>query len=560
MEWPMKIESCQTNTDVALEQMIKQLQLRLVAEPENGDLWYFLGVAYYQLKNNIAAIPALKKAVQYHTGYDAEAYSLLSYIFIEQKDYVQAVEMVELSLRVLPLGKYKRDKAFLPNLLRGLGSLELRLGSPGRAANAYLRTVYSDEDFGEQVRAYSGYLLCLHYENGISNAELFAVHKKYQDFFVDSKPFKHAKPKCKKKLRIGYLSPDFRSHVMFYFMYNLLTAYDHTAFEVICYSLGDADGFTKLLQSKVDGWRTVHSSDYAGAAQLIYEDQIDILVELAGHSCNGGLPILAYKPAPIQVSGLGYVNTTGLAAVDYFLTDRYVDPPGTGDNEFVEKLYRLPHSQFSYTGRSDAKATEGAACIRNNFITFACFNNFAKVTKEVLQVWQSIMASVPGSRLLLKTEIFNSESACNLVKGRLKDVGFDLERVELRGYSFDYLNEYLSVDIALDTFPYPGGGTTFDALYMGIPVLTLKGQRHGARFGYSILKNIGLDDWIAQSETEYIVKAIEFSRQPKLLDTLHRNLRAVMLDSPLMDEKLYMKDIETMYHSMWQCYQVANKK
>jgi len=388
----MKIESCQTNTDVALEQMIKQLQLKLVAEPEDGDLWYFFGVAYYQLKNNTATIPALQKAVQHHTGYDAEAYNLLSYE--ELKDYVQAVEMAELALGVLSSGR-RRDKFFLPNLLRGLGSLQLRLGSPRHATDSYLQAVHTGEDFGERVRAYSGYLLCLHYENGISNAKLFAEHKKYQDFFMDIKPFKHAKPKSKKKLRIGYLSPDFRSHVMFYFMYNLLTAYDHTAFEVICYSLGDSDGFTELLQTKVDGWRTVHYSDYAGAAELIYQDEIDILVELGGHSCNGGLPILAYKPAPIQVSGLGYVNTTGLAAVDYFLTDQYVDPPGSGDNEFVEKLYRLPHSQFSYTGRSDAKEPQGAVCIHNQFITFGCFNNFAKVTKEVLQVWQAIMASIP---------------------------------------------------------------------------------------------------------------------------------------------------------------------
>jgi len=547
----------QLNDNEQLLKLVQQLKVRLENELENGDLWYFLGCSYYQMNEHLNSIPALKKAVQYHTSYDAEAYSLLSYIYEELKDYVRARDMAELALGVLPFGRHKRDRVFMPNLLRGLGSLQLRLGSPGRAAESYLKAVHSDKDFGEQVRAYSGYLLCLHYENGISNAKLFAEHKKYQDFFENIKPFKHAKLKSKKKLRIGYLSPDFRNHVMFYFMYNLLTAYDHTAFEVICYSLGDSDGFTELLQSKVDAWRTVHYSDYAGAAELIYQDKIDILVELGGHSCNGGLPILAYKPAPIQVSGLGYVNTTGLTAVDYFLTDRYVDPPELGNNEFVEKLYRLPHSQFSYTGRSDAKEPQGAACIYNQFITFGCFNNFAKVTKEVLQVWQTIMASVQGSRLLLKTEIFNSESACDLAKCRLKDAGFDLARVELRGTSLDYLNEYLLVDIALDTFPYPGGGTTFDALYMGIPVLTLKGQRHGSRFGYSILKNIGLDDWIAQSETEYIVKAVEFSKQPQLLDTLHRTLRAVMLESPLMDEKLYMKDIECMYQSMWQSYHDA---
>jgi len=553
----MKIESCQTNTDAVLEKMLQQLQSRLVAEPYNGDLWYFFGVSCYQLKQHKEAIPALKKALQYHTSYDAEAYSLLSYIYEELKDYVQAMEMAERAFEILPFGRRKRDKVFLPNLLRGLGSLQLRLGSPGRAADSYLKAVHSDKDFGEQVRAYSGYLLCLHYENGSSNAKLFAEHKKYQDFFANIKPYKHVKPKSKKKLRIGYLSPDFRSHVMFYFMYNLLTAYDHKAFEVICYSLGDADGFTELLQNKVDGWRTIHYSDYAGAAELIYRDEIDILVELGGHSCNGGLPILAYKPAPIQVSGLGYVNTTGLAAVDYFLTDQYVDSPGVSDNEFVEKLYRLPHSQFSYTGRSDAKEPQGTACTHNQFITFGCFNNFAKVTKEVLQVWQAIVENIPNSRLLLKTEIFNGESACDLAKRRLKDAGFDLARVELRGTSLDYLNEYLLVDIALDTFPYPGGGTTFDALYMGIPVLTLKGQRHGARFGYSILKNLGLDDWVAESEAEYIAKAIEFSKQPTFLDTLHRTLRAVMLESPLMDEKLYMKDIECMYQSMWQSYHDA---
>jgi predicted O-linked N-acetylglucosamine transferase (SPINDLY family) len=342
---------------------------------------------------------------------------------------------------------------------------------------------------------------------------------------------------------------------MFYFYHQLLACYDKQQFSVTCYSLSSLeDNFTRHLKSVVDDWQDVSTKSYADAAEQIYEDEIDILVDLAGHSASNGLPVLAYKPAPVQLSGLGYVDTTGLAAVDYFLTDRYVDPVGDNDSCFTEKLLRLPNSQFCYTGRSDVSASQGTPCRAKGFVVFASFNQYAKITDNMLKMWLEILMHVPNSQLLLKSQVFVSPSAITLAKERLQRIGYDLSRVLFAPATDTYMTEYLDVDIAFDTYPYPGGGTTCDALYMGTPVVTMYGRRHGSRFGYSILKNVGLEELAVEDESAYINKAVALASDWDLLDALHKNLRGRMMKSPLMDEKNYLIQVEQLYREIWQEY------
>ncbi len=369
-------------------------------------------------------------------------------------------------------------------------------------------------------------------------------------FFSDIVQYKHAVRKRRKKLRIGYISPDLGMHVVVFFCYVMLKYYDRNCFEIYAYAKLREDAVSAELKESVDAWRNILWDSPEQTANRIYKDQIDILVDLAGHTADNCLPVLAYKPAPVQVSGIGWFDTTGLQAVDYFLADNFLDPVGKNDPYFTEKLLRLPNSHFCYS-RYEKSPCQPASFLRNGYITFGSLNNFAKVTDEMLTVWGEILKRVPQSRLFLKASIFENEYGKSKVTMRLQEAGINLDCVDMEPYTVQYMNAYEKIDIALDTYPYPGGGTTCDALYMGVPVITLVGQRHNARFGYSLLQNLSLEECCAYSLEEYIEKAVHLAADKSHLQELHLTLRRRMQCSPLMDEALYMKNLELAYQRIW---------
>lgn len=361
---------------------------------------------------------------------------------------------------------------------------------------------------------------------------------------------------AERKLRIGFLSPDFRRHVVLCFSYVLVTQYDHTRYEVYAYMLGPEDDYSDRIAQCVDGWRNLDGLAPEVAARQIKADGIDILVDLAGHTRGGTLPILAWRPAPVQVSGIGYFASTGLQTVDYFLGDRYLDDVATAA-AFTETLLVLPDSHFCYRPLQTVPLAAQLPCRRKGYVTFGSFNNFTKVNDRVLACWRDILAAVPGSRLLLKASIFDSAEGREAAEARLLQAGLDLARVERRGISRDYLQEYADVDIALDTFPYPGGGTSCDALYMGVPLVTLKGTTHGGRFGYSLLQNLGLGELCAADEAEYVDRAVALARDSDLLQALHEQLRPLMQRSPLMAAERYSTAVGAAWQTIWARYQKA---
>ena len=374
------------------------------------------------------------------------------------------------------------------------------------------------------------------------------------------KPFQHLLPGHQhRKLRIGYLSPDFRQHVMFAFYYGLLCCYDHSIFEVTGYQLNaETDGFTESLRQQTDFWRDLSGLTWEEAACRIATDEIDILVDLAGHSADTGLPILAWKPAPVQISGIGYMATTALPAVDYFLTDSIVDPLGRHEEYFTEKLLYLP-SQFCYTGRSDVPVPVAPPVQRTGHILFGVFNHYRKITEEMFVAWRTILEQVPGSELLLKSQELISDSLVQAAYERLRRIGFDMDRVHFEPATTDYMERYLDVDIALDTYPYPGGGTTLDALYMGVPVITRYGERRNTRFGLSILQNIGLSELAADTPDSYIQRAVALARDQELLTILHQNLRGIMQGDTALEPRHYMKQLEQRYQEIWMDYQTGRE-
>ncbi len=271
-------------------------------------------------------------------------------------------------------------------------------------------------------------------------------------------------------------------------------------------------------------------------------------MELGGHTGSYALPVLAYRAARVQISGIGYFNSTGLAGCDGFLSDIYCAPEENSPY-FTERLLRLPHTHFCYQPYKEFPEVVPPPCLKKGYITFGSFNNFAKVNDGMLLLWGEILAKVPDARLLLKHKLLGTEEGLAYTIRRLEKLGLPLERIELRGYSKDYLQEYGDMDIALDTSPYPGGLTTCDALYMGVPVVTLCGNRHGARFGESFLRNLGLGELSAASKEQYAALAAALASDYEFLALLRGRLRRMMQESPLMDSRAYMRDVEDLYRN-----------
>ena len=358
-------------------------------------------------------------------------------------------------------------------------------------------------------------------------------------------------------IRVGYISPDFRLHAAAYFFTALLKNANRQEFTVYGYSTGKEDHITNRFKKMADHWRNLSGRSSKEIAKVIHDDHIDILVDLSGHSNNNCLPVMACRPAPVQVSGIGYINTTGLPMIDYFLTDECCMPPGNGKTGFSEAPLRLRGCHLCYspeTMRELRSHGQEAPAMKKGYITFGSFNSFAKVTDEILVQWRNILQSVPGSRLVIKCKICSVPSGREIVRKRFKRLGGEPERLELRPFSPDYLMQYRDIDIILDTAPYNGGLTTCDALYMGVPVITLRGKSHGSRYGATILEAAGLPELVANNLREYVFKAVQLARNGILLNRLHRELPDMVRSSRLMDARAYMQDLEGAYKEIWALY------
>ncbi len=480
-------------------------------------------------------------------GKDGNWYFFAARVEHLQKHHPQAIKLAERALK-LELTPYRRlmTHNILARLHKDLGLIE-------RATKESITAVCvqnTGNDTEEMLRLrrdeYANYLLDLHY-TAASRDKLFAAACRYPAFLPRITPFSHRKRRHQ-KIRVAYISHDLRRHVVMDFAWAFFSAYDRSRFEVYAYFSGKEDETSRRIAANIRKWTNVTDLTLAETAQRIFADEIDILVDLAGHTSRSLLPVLAYKPAPVQISGIGYFDTTGLPAVDYFLADNYTDPPGLNDEFFTEKLLRLPHSHWCYTPRETGELPAFPPPYRQNgYITFGSFNNFPKINDTVLGAWAEILRQVPHSRLFLRTHIFGIEYGIKLVKQRLKAAGIPLERVITEKFADDYLVRYNEIDIALDSFPYPGGGTTCDALYMGVPVVTLIGERHNSRFGFSILSNIGLPELAADTVADYIKTAVALANDPPRLSRLHQTLRRKMRQSPLMNVNLYMTELENIY-------------
>ena len=405
--------------------------------------------------------------------------------------------------------------------------------------------------------AHSNLLLNLHYEPMLEPQMLFDEHRQWGRTYA---PLSKAWTSYNnivdpdRRLRVGYISPDFRGHSVTYFFEALLDERDPEQVEIYGYgNISSPDQFTERLKGKFDHYRNVYGVSDEEAAGMIEQDQIDILVDLAGHTAGNRLSVLTGKPAPIQVTYLGYPNTTGMEAVDYRLTDSLADPPNS-QQFYTEQLVSLPHGFLCYQPPDFAPDVGPAPVIKNGFITFGSFNSSRKMNQKIMELWAQILKANDNFRFLLKFRGGNEQEVRDSYLARFEQLGIAPERIKILGQiePAAHLRLYDKVDIALDTYPYHGTTTTCEALWMGVPVITLVGQCHASRVGLSLLSRLGLEYFATSSPAEYVAKATVLAGKVEAISSIRASMRDRMAASTLCNAKNLTRHVEAAYREMWR--------
>jgi predicted O-linked N-acetylglucosamine transferase (SPINDLY family) len=363
------------------------------------------------------------------------------------------------------------------------------------------------------------------------------------------------------RLRIGYVSPDFRQHSVAHFSEPLITAHDPSRFEVFCYSNSQArDDVAARIEARAQ-LRVIRDRTDAEVAAQIRADGIHILVDLAGHTADNRLALFGRRPAPIQATYVGYPGTTGVSAIDYRFTDALADPEPSADAEYSEQLVRLPGAFCCFRPPDRAPRVNALPALESGYITFGSLNNYTKLSASVFETWSRILGRIPDARLVLQSRPFADPAIRERVWSRFAVLGVSRERVDLHGAMpvESHLALYNQIDIGLDTFPWNGHTTTLLALHMGVPVVALTGDRFGGRMGLSVLTNAGLTDWIATDRDHYVELAVDRARDRTGLCQLRQQLRAQLANSPLCDAAAFAQGMEAAYEALWrECGQARN--
>jgi len=408
--------------------------------------------------------------------------------------------------------------------------------------------------------ARSNMVYTMNYSPSLSDEEVFEAHRECARRIAPAAVHaEHANsPEPGRRLRIGYLSSDFREHSVSYFVAPVLEAHEREHFEIYGYYTHVIDDpATARIRQACDHWREVARLSDPEVLRRIRDDGIDILVDLVGYTAYGRPEVLATKPAPVQCEWLGYPNTTALSAMDYWICDAVANPPGMTDGFYTESLLRLPGCFICFGPPRDLPEPAGPPCGKNGYVTFGSFNNYAKVSEELLRIWAGILDAVPDSRLLLKSACLGNEAQRRFVAGFFERQGIAADRLLLEGYEQSrrhHMQKYDGMDVALDTFPYNGTTTTCEALWMGVPVVTLAGGNHRSRVGKTLLECVGLGELVAGTEEDYTDIAVQLGTDRARLQDYRSGLREAVASSPLTDATTFTSSLETAYRSIWEVW------
>ena len=517
--------------------------------PSHAPAWLNLGVACLDGGARDDAIAAFRRALALEPQ-RPEAHNILGHALLSAGRSTEAEAAFAEALRLRPGYAAAHDN--LGRLCRAAGRLP--------EAVAHFRAALATQP---DPNTHSNLLFALNFLPNLPPAEIFAEHRRWNELYAApltaSATPPTPRPRAGRRLRVGYLSPDFAHHAVAYFIEPVLSAHDRTHIEVFCYAnVAAPDRFTERLRGLAEHWCDIARLDDEAAAALIRADNLDILVDLAGHSARHRLLVLARRPAPVQATWIGYPNTTGLDAIDYRLTDAVSDPIGQTEAFHSERLVRLPANFSCYRPDDDAPPVNDLPAAATGVVTFGCFNQFAKITPEVISCWARLLAELPEARLLLKSRGLDDPSVAARVQAAFAAAGVAPRRLVLNGKELSvvaHLSLYHGVDIALDPFPYNGTTTTCEALWMGVPVITLAGRTHVARVGASLLTHLGTPEWIACSPDDYIARALALAADLPQLAALRAGLRTRFQTSPLCDAQSFTLNLEAVYDSI--CFRHA---
>ena len=524
-----------------LDDAIEKYQQALRLKPEYVEALNNLGNALKARGQLDDAIEKFLQALRLKPEY-VEALNNLGNALKARGQLDDAIEKYQKALRLKPE---------FPEAWINLGNSQEALGLLESAIDSCRQALRHKPDY---VTAHS-YLLFLMSYNALYTPDRILVEHRNWDAIHGGKQkahtFSHSSSgEPDKRLKIGYVSPDLRQHAVSLFLDPILKNHDRNQVEVFCYAeVNKPDAVTERLKMMADTWRTTVDLSDEDVAHMIYDDKIDILIDLAGHTAGSRLRVFTYKPAPVQVTYMGYCTTTGLKTMDYWITDTVLHPKDTLELA-VETIIRLPRCWLCYQPPADAPKIEPRVCA-NNGVTFGSFNNLSKMAPDVIACWSQLLKEVPNSRLLLKARLLADPFIQERILIQFAHHGINRERITLSPHTPSYMADYNKVDIALDTFPRTGGATTADALWMGVPVITLVGQRYIERQGASMLKAIGLEKLIASTFEDYINKAVELAKDHEQRIELHMSLRERMANSPLCDGRDLTQALEDAYRKMW---------
>jgi protein O-GlcNAc transferase len=519
-------------------------------KPESAGFWNNLGIGLQAIGQTPEAMEAFNRALGLKPDYVEALSNLGNVLWLVGRPY----EGAQVCRRAIAI-QARNAPAWnnLGNCLRDCGQVP-------EATHAYSQAVASaffDAGF------HSNLIYSLHFQAGLDTGEVFRQHVEWND--------RHAAPLGKnvpahandrsanRPLRIGYVSPDFVDHSVAYFLEPLFANHDRNNFEIYAYAdVAKPDATTARLQQSVSHWRNITGVTDERLVQLVREDKIDILVDLAGHTGHNRLLAFARKPAPVSVTHIGYPYSTGMTAMDYRFTDAHADPPGMTEKYHSEKIVRLPDTFLCFAPPADAPEVTPLPAQTSGRITFCSFNSLAKISSATTDMWVKVLRAVPSGRLMIKSiGGLSEEGPRERLLAQFTAAGISPERIELRKRvpsPAGHLEVYNQIDIALDTFPYHGTKTTCDALWMGVPVVTLAGPTHPSRVGVSLLSSVGLGDLVAESPDAYATKAAKLCSDLAALTEIRAGLRDRMKNSPLCDGKKFAAAVETEYRRMWSDY------
>lgn len=527
---------------------LRCLSTALTINPDYYEALCNIAMLFVKLRNHKSALKCFEKILKLNpnnpANYSNYANTLKSVGLYEEAiaNYQKAIEL---------------DKDFY-NAYSGLGSLYFEAGLLDEAIKYYQKGLACKPiDNSKFHYLVSNYLYALNYRHDLSNEDISLEHFNYRHYFepCDEKAKDTTlayNGNC--KVKVGFVSPDFKAHPVAYFINPLFKAYDSNRFEFYCYSdEAKEDIFMKHLKLYNLKWRDTATLSDSELYSVIKNDQIDILFDLSGHTGSNRLKLFGLKPAKIQVSYLGYPNTTGLKSIDYKIVDHYTDPVGLTEHLYSESLIRLKDCFLCYMPWSVLPPVLDPPALKNGFVTFGCFNKITKVSDYTIGIWSKIMSQLPNARLFLKSKHFDFIQARQTVIARFAKYGIDESRLILCDWTdqyIDHLTIYSLVDICLDPFPYNGTTNTCESLSMGVPVITLVGSSHVSRVGLSILTNAGLPEFVTYSEDEYVTKTVELASDLAQLSQYRKQIRKRLFESKLADVESFVASFHTACEEM----------